>query len=171
MLSSEALEAYSEQYYSMILKYCTYKLSNKEDGEDAAQETFFVFSKKAHLLDEGHIKYWLIATANNIILREYKKRRLSMERYVAFDENMDELSRSCHTFQESLVDCYEDRFIREVYERLTDKEKEIYFLVNDNRVKTADAAKILGIEPHAFSMRKKRFKERYRELLRECLFY
>ena len=63
LLSKEEVEVYCKEYYVPIYKYCMYFLSNKEDAEDATQETFVVFSKKGHLIDEEHIKMWLLRTA------------------------------------------------------------------------------------------------------------
>ena len=74
MLNKEELDAYCREYYNDIYRYCLHCLSNKEDAEDATQDTFAVFSKKAHLLDEKHIRTWLFRTAHHMILREYARR-------------------------------------------------------------------------------------------------
>ena len=171
MLSKEEVEAYSKEYYAPVFKYCMYFLSNKEDAEDATQETFVVFSKKGHLIDEEHIKTWLFRTAHNMILREYKKRYTKTNKECVFDEAMLEVSRKFTSFEENMVSYYGERHIKEVYNRLSDREKELFDLYSDGTVKTGEISKLLGLEPHACSMRKKRLIEKCRDIMKEILFY
>lgn len=171
MLSKEDLENYCKEYYLLIYKYCMSRLSNKEDAEDVTQETFVIFSKKGHLLEERHIRAWLMATAHNLVLREYKKRSTDKDKVCVFSEQMTELSQRVRTFEDDLLDYYIEKHIEDIYERLSDREKELFDLCSDNTVKTGQIAQILGLEPHACSMRKKRLKEKCREIMLEILFY
>lgn len=41
-----AVEAFVKKYYPAILRYCCLHICNREDGEDAAQETFERFSAR-----------------------------------------------------------------------------------------------------------------------------
>lgn len=171
MLSKEEVEAYCKEYYVPVYKYCMFFLSNKEDAEDATQETFVVFSKKGHLIDEEHIKTWLLRTAHNMILREYKKRYIKTNKECIFDEALLEASRKFTSFEEDMVSYYGERHIKEVYSRLSDREKELFDLYSDGTVKTGEISKLLGLEPHACSMRKKRLIEKCRDIMKEILFY
>ena len=171
MLSKEEVEAYAKEYYVPIYKYCLHFLSNKEDAEDATQETFVVFSRKGHLIDEEHIKMWLFRTAHNMILREYKRRYIKTNKECVFDEALLEASRRFTSFEEDMVSYYGERYINEVYNRLSDREKEVFDLYSDGTLKTAAISQILGIEPQASSMRKNRLKEKCRDILKEILFY
>lgn len=171
MLTKEKMEEYSREYYFPVYKYCMSKLSNRQDAEDAAQETFLVFSNKGHLLEEQHIKAWLFAVAHNMIMKEYKRRLVAKDKKIVFDEAMTEHSKKITTIEESLVDYYFERFEDEIYSRLTDKEKDLYDLYSDGNIKTGQIAQIMGLEPHACSMRKKRLKEKCREIMMEILFY
>ncbi len=171
MLSKEELDAYSKELYPLIFKYCMKKLSNKSDAEDATQETFAVFSEKGHLLDDEHVKAWLMATAHHMVLREYQRRHRKKDKECVYSEDILELSKRVRTFEEDFVDYYIDRHMKEIYERLNDREKEIFNLYSDGTMKTGEIAQILGIDPHACSMRKKRVIERCREIMIEILFY
>ncbi len=171
MLSTDELESYCREYYSPIFRYCLFFLTNKEDAEDATQETFLVFSKKRHLLEEKHIGAWLYRTAHNIILREYKKRYLKTNKESPLTDKALEMFHKYESFEENMISYYMPRHLREIYERLDEKEKELFELCLDNRMKTAQIARILGIEPHACSMRKKRLKDRCREIMGAILFY
>ena len=171
MLSKDELEELCNEYYPLVYRYCMSRLSKKQDAEDAAQETFAVFSEKGLILEKDHIKPWLLTTAHHMVLKEYMRRSKEKDKECVFDEDMTELSRRVRTFEEDLVDYYIDRYINEIYARLSDREKELFDLYSDGSLKTGQISQILGLEPHACSMRKKRLKEKCREIMLEILFY
>ncbi len=171
MLSKEEVEAYTKEYYVPVYKYCMYFLSNKEDAEDATQETFVVFSKKGHLIEAAHVKAWLFKTAHNMILREYRDRYKKNNKECIFDEALLEASRKFTNFEEDVASYYGERYINEVYARLSDREKEVFDLFSDGTLKTSEISQILGLEPQASSMRKKRLKDKCRDILKEIIFY
>ena len=56
-----------EKYSKMLFRICYGILCNKEDAEDALQETFLKYMLKAPLFrDSEHEKAWLIKVATNI---------------------------------------------------------------------------------------------------------
>lgn len=171
MLSQEELEEYCKEYYVDVYRYCMCHLSNKEDAEDATQETFVAFSKKGHLIDKIHVKNWLYRTAHHMILREYKKRYLKTNKECVYDEALLEASRRFRTFEEDVVSYYGERYEKEVYERLSDRDKELFDLYSDGFLKTGAISQLLGLEPHACSMGKGRLIERCRDILKEIIFY
>ncbi len=171
MLSKQELESYCNEYYDPVYRYCMSRLSNKEDAEDATQETFAVFSKKGHLLDEIHIRPWLLTTAHHMVLKEYKRRSVVQDKECVFDEEMLELSRKFRSFEEGIVNYYAERYIEEIYARLSAREKELFDLFSDNTLRQGQIAQMLGMEIHACSMRKKRLKEKCRDIMMEILFY
>lgn len=171
LLSDEKIEEYCKEYYSSILKYCMGFLSKKEDAEDATQETFAVFSQKGHLIDEKHVKLWLYRTAHYKILIEYKKRYMRKDNECGFSDELLEASDKFASLEENMISYYSERYTKEIYERLSDREKELFDLYNDGALKTGEISKILGLEPHACSMRKKRLIEKCRDIIREILFF
>lgn len=171
MLSKEDFEAYCKEYYTIVYKYCYKRLSNKEDAEDATQQAFLIFYTKCSLLEREHIKAWLLTTAHHMVLKEYKRRSRTINKECLFDEEMTELSKKVRSFEEDLIDYYAEKYIDEIYSRLSIKEKELFDLYSDGNIKTAEIAKIMGLEPHACSMRKKRLIEKCRDIMLEILFY
>lgn len=172
MLSEEQLEAYSKEYYNVVYKYCMKYLGNKEDAEDATQTTFLEFSKKhENIISEEHIKPWIYAVAKNIIMREYTKRKRKLGKESVFDEELFEGNMRCSRFEDGIVDVYGEKFEREIYESMSPGEREIYDLYTDDLLKPHEKAKILGISGHASSMKGHRLKERFRDKLKEKLFY
>jgi len=56
-----------EKYSKMLFRICYSILCNKEDAEDAVQETFLKYMLKAPLFkDSDHEKAWLIKVATNV---------------------------------------------------------------------------------------------------------
>ena len=56
-----------EKYSQMLFRICYGILCNKQDAEDALQETFLKYMTKAPLFkDDDHEKAWLIKVASNI---------------------------------------------------------------------------------------------------------
>lgn len=171
MLSKEEIEGYCKEYYLLVYRYCLSRLSNKEDAEDATQETFIIFNDKGHMLEEKHIKAWLLTTAHHMVLKEYKRRAVVKDKECVFDEEMTELSRKVRTFEEDLIDYYIEKHIKDIYDRLSDREKEMFDLLSDGNIKMAQIAQIMGLEIHACSMRKKRLIDKCRDIMLEILFY
>ena len=119
------------------------------------------------MLKPEHVKPWLITTAHHMVLKEYKRRSDVKDKECLFDEEMLELSRKVRTFEEDLVDYYMGKHFAEIYSRLNDREKEIFDLYGDGTMKTGEIARLLGIDPHACSMRKKRVEEKCRDIMEQ----
>lgn len=171
LLSNEELDEYSRANYNLIFGFCLSRLGNRPDAEDATQETFLIFSQKAHLIENSHLTAWLFATAHNLVLKEYRRRLMNKDRSYHFDEDMENISRRARVIEDDFVDYYIHKYIDEVYSRLSEKEKEAFDLFSDGTLKTGQIAQLLGIEPHACSMRKKRLWEKCRDIMEEILFF
>ena len=75
-----------EKYSQMLFRICYGILCNKEDAEDAVQETFLKYMTKAPLFrDSDHEKAWLIKVATNI------SKNMSRFNNRNATENLDEL--------------------------------------------------------------------------------
>ena len=75
-----------EKYIQMLFRICYGILCNKEDAEDAVQETFLKYMTKAPLFkDSDHEKAWLIKVATNI------SKNMSRFNNRNATENLDEL--------------------------------------------------------------------------------
>lgn len=171
MLSKEELEAYCRKYYVTVYNYCFRYLSNKEDAEDATQNTFVVFNEKGPALEDQHVVLWLLRTAHYMVLKECKQRNRKNNNECVFDEEILEASQKFASLDDYIVSYYGERFAEEVYNRLPDKDKEVFDLYSDGTLKPGTISEILGIDISACSMRKKRLKEKCREILIEILFY
>ncbi len=171
MLSKEEMEECCRENYSLVFRYCLRQLSNRRDAEDATQETFVIFSRKSHLVEKKYVTPWLLTTAHHMVLREYRRRTVNKGKEVSLREDTLVASQKIRSFEEDLIDCYIDKYVDEIYAQLNEREKELFELWSDGTKKTGEIAQLLGIEPHACSMRVKRLKEKCREIMSEILFY
>ncbi len=171
MLSKEEVEACCEEYYSSVFRFCMRLLNNKEDAEDATQETFTVFSKKGQMIESDHAKAWVFATAYHMIQKEWTRRTLAKKKEEPLDDEALVLANKIQSFEKDIIDYYAERYVEEIRSRLTEKEKQLFDLYSDGTLKTGRIAQILALEPHACSMRKKRLIERCREITLEILFF
>ena len=65
-MTDSEFEGFARRYSDMIFRISLNILKNKEDSEDALQNTLIRFYKNSHKLkEEEHIKAWLIRVAQN----------------------------------------------------------------------------------------------------------
>ncbi len=66
MLTSDCAREAVEKYGDMLYRICLVMLKNSADAEDAVQETFITYIKKAPAFEsKGYEKAWLITVATN----------------------------------------------------------------------------------------------------------
>ncbi|MBQ3416875.1 MAG: sigma-70 family RNA polymerase sigma factor [Ruminococcus sp.] len=75
-MTDSEFESYARRYSDTIFRVALNILKNKEDSEDALQNTLIRFYKSSHKLSgEEHIKAWLIRVAQNEAKRIFRKNR------------------------------------------------------------------------------------------------
>lgn len=123
-----------EKYSKMLFRICYGILCNKEDAEDALQETFLRYMLKAPLFrDSEHEKAWLIKVATNIS----KNMCRFNSRHAA--ENLDELR--------SIGISDDDRDIFELIMHLPSKYKIVLDLYYIEGYKANEIADITNTSP------------------------
>ncbi len=131
---AEDVDRVVNMHGTMIFRICLVLLGNQHEAEDAVQETFLRFMKKAHgVNDFEYEKAWLIRTATNIC-RDMKRYRIRHNHV-----NLDELSE--YISRES------DKDLMEAIMLLPDKFKTIIHLHYMEGYKTEEIAAILKIRP------------------------
>ena len=143
-----AAEAFVKKYYPAILRYCCLHICNREDGEDAAQETFEgffrTFEKYRHYGKAGN---YLYVIAGNVC-KDYFRRKKD----VVMAE-MPETEGKCMEGLEELMDI--GRILKSLPEEL--QETAILYFVQERKQK--EIAKITGISLSLVKYRVKRVRE------------
>ncbi len=123
-----------KKYSQMLFRICYSILGNKQDAEDALQETFLRYMLKAPLFkDSDHEKAWLIKVATNISknMCRFNSRHAS--------ENFDELR--------SIGVKDSDRDIFELIMNLPSKYKIVLDLYYIEGYKANEIAQIINVTP------------------------
>ncbi len=134
------IECAVEKYSSMLFRVSYSILSNKQDAEDAIQETFIKYMTKAPLFrDSDHEKAWLIKVVTNIsknMLRFRNRHNI---------QSIDEL--------ESIGIDEDDIGIFEMIMQLPPKYREVLNLYYVEGCKAREISEIVGISPPAVRKR------------------
>lgn len=151
---TDDIDSIVRQYSKMLFKICLVILCNEQDAEDAVQDTFFKYFRKAPAFDSvEHEKAWLITVASNICknMRRFK----AMHKQLNIDELYD------------YYETHKDATLLEALMLLPDKYKTVLLLYHVEDYKVNEIAQILTISPSAVKMRlqkgRKLLKEKYRE--------
>ncbi len=132
-----------DKYGSMLFRICIVILANREDAEDAVQETFLRYLKKApDFSDSEHEKAWLIHVATNICkdIRRFNFRNKHAD--------IDELSEFLVTGHRE-----ENTGILEEVMKLKPKYREMIVLFYIEGYKIREIAEICGISAAAAKKR------------------
>ena len=135
-----------KKYSQMLFRICYSILGNKQDAEDALQETFLRYMLKAPLFkDSEHEKAWLIKVATNISKNMVllRKRRKTVD--------LDELN--------SIGIEDEDSQVFEAIMSLPVKYKIVMTLFYIEGYDSKEVAKIIGISPEAVRKRMQKGRE------------
>ena len=95
---TEKIESLLQQYGSCLFRLCLFMLKNEKDAEDAIQETFLKYLRKAPAFtDTEHEKAWLFRVTSNtcLDLLRYQKRHpmeeLDVARYLPTEPKNTEI--------------------------------------------------------------------------------
>ncbi|WP_243277835.1 RNA polymerase sigma factor [Clostridium yunnanense] len=133
-------------YSSMLFKVCMIYLGNKEDAEEAVQESFLkLIYKSPEFINNEHEKAWLIRVTINVckdMLRSiWRKRVVSIEDIQRYYDSSEEIE------------------IMEEIIRLPSKYKDVIYLYYFEDYSIKDISKILKVTESAVKMRLKRGRD------------
>ena len=139
-------------YGDMLFRICLVILANKQDAEDAVQETLIKRFRKAPLFESAeHEKAWLIAVATNTC-RDMHRFRL---RHTHLD--IKEVEVFLPSPQEKNI--FFDWGMIEALMAITEKFRTVLVLHYVEELKVDDVASIIGRTPSAVKMRLKKGRE------------
>ena len=128
------IESAVKKYSQMLFRICFSIVCNKEDAEDALQETFLAYMTKAPVFkDSNHEKAWLIKVATNI------SKNICRYRLHHGCENLDDLK--------NIGVCDDDRDLFKAIMKLPQKYKIVLDLYYLEGYKSGEIANIVGTTP------------------------
>lgn len=140
------IEHIVENYGDMLLRICLITLCNKQDAQDAVQETLLRYVEQGQdFRDEEHIKAWLIRVAINIC-RDMKRFHMRHPQVTIYD------------LQEYYLTENEFGIVEEVM-RLPSKLKDVIYLYYIEGYKTMEISHILHLSENVVRKRMQRGRE------------
>lgn len=154
MLNADLVRAAVETYGDMLYRICIVMLKNQSDAEDAVQDTFMTYIRKAPQFDSSeHEKAWLITVASNKcrdVLRYQNNHRTDGEDKLFYIAQEDE-----------------GGLILEALSMLPEKFRIVLTLYYIEEYKVDEIADIIGKSPSAVKMRlqkgRRLLAEKYRK--------
>ncbi len=148
-----------DKYADMLYRICLIRLQNIADAEDAVQETFIKYIRKApRFINEEHTRAWLIRVAIN------QSRDILRRNKIRYAEDIDSL-RDVLADCENTDDC--DGTVLKCLMRLPENYSQVMLLhfVEDMDYKAI--AKIIGRSESAVKMRVKKGRELFTEIYKK----
>lgn len=154
----DAIEIFVKKYYPAILRYCTYRVSDKQQAEDLTQETFYNFFKSFRTYShKGKLANYLYVIAGNLC-RDYWR----LEKKEQHDQLSESTELAISTLDlDSRLDI--EKAIRDLPEEFQEVVNLHYFL----GMKLKEIADAEGISLTLVKYRLKRGKDILKDLLRE----
>lgn len=148
------IENIVEKYSDMLFRLCFIMLENRQDAEDALQETFFRYIEKNGLFnDEKHQKAWLIKVATNIC-KDMLRFRLRHPKI--------ELTESiCNDISQESIDVLEELMV------LPKNTKSVMYMHYIEGYKISEIAEILEISVSAVKKRLERGRKKLKIQMEE----
>ncbi|HRR77645.1 MAG: RNA polymerase sigma factor [Ruminococcus sp.] len=154
MPDTESVRSAVDKYGDMLYRICIVMLQNSADAEDAVQETFLRYFRKApDFGDSEHEKAWLITTASNKcrdILRYKKRHPADSEERLWFYSKDDE-----------------DSHIFEALSMVQEKFRIVLTLYYVEEYKVDEIANIIGKTSSAVKMRLKKGRKLLEDIYRK----
>ena len=134
-VSKDSIGALFDEYADMVYRIALNIVRNVEEAQDIVMDTFVALMKQTEFADEGHIKAWLIRTAENKSINVVRSCRV--RRSVPLDEVLENTLAAPLTESESeLLD---------MVMRLPEKLRTTVYMFYYEDMSAAEIAKALGI--------------------------
>lgn len=143
---SEYIKVLVDKYSNMIFRICYGVLCNRDDAEDALQDTFLKYlTKSPEFQDEEHEKAWLIRVATNI------SKNMSIVRYKRKTVDGAELV--------DMGVSYEDKYVFEAISELPVKLKIVMMLYYIEGYSVKEVSRIISVSEDAVRKRLQKGRE------------
>lgn len=158
------------KYYNSLINYCIAKNIREQDGDDIVSEAFARACEKSNQLfplNEKQQRAWLYSAVSLIIKEELSKNKLTAFSELDFIENYAQEKSGIDEFHDN--DNF-DTCLREIRENLgSDKERELFELIFDNKIDYRTLSEKYGITPDNCRVMISRFRSKIRAFVNKVL--
>lgn len=157
-----AYEAYSDA----IFRFCLFKLSNRELAKDITQETFL--KTWSYLSGGGEIKglkVFLYATANHLIIDEYRKKSRQLKVFDSLDRLEEAGFDPGFDDTDSWIDKFDGERAMELINQLPKLYKDVLFMRYVEDLSLEEIHQVTGESDNTISVRIHRGIEKLRKII------
>lgn len=155
-----------EDYGKEIYSFCVYLTRSREKADDLYQDTFLVAMEKESIDENNNPKAYLIAIATNLWRNQKKKYAIRKQKAnVVYlnDENLERLDDDKESIEEKLVREDEVLLVRELVNKLPDKQRIVILMFYMEEMKLDEIAKALKIPLGTVKSRLNQAKSKLKE--------
>ena len=134
-----------KEQYDRILRYCFYKVHNRELAEDITQETFLRFLENPQYHGINKDLQYLYTIAGNLCINHYRRKKPSEELTDTIPDGTD--------FEEEVLN---NTALRNAIKKLSDEDREIILLRYANEVPIGVISELYGVSRFKMGRRIKR---------------
>lgn len=150
------LERIYERHRNAMFTYCLYVSGDRQLSEDITQETFMrLIEQKQKLQIENSLKGWLFICTRNLLFNRLKQQQVRSDRVKDIAEAIGGVNVEMKLFVESVLG------------RLTENERELVILREQQRFTIAEIAGVLGISEEAVRVRLFRARKRMQQIAKD----
>ena len=155
-----------EDYGKEIYSFCVYLTRSREKADDLYQDTFLVAMEKESIDENNNPKAYLITIATNLWRNQKKKYAIRKQKAnVVYlnDENLERLDVDKESIEEKLVREDEVLLVRELVNKLPDKQRIAILMFYMEEMKLDEIAKALKIPLGTVKSRLNQAKSKLKE--------
>lgn len=155
---NDAIRFLYKEYYSLLENYVVNNNGNKDDAADIIQETIIAFIEVVEankFRGESSIKSFLFSVTRNLWLTELRKRSSADNRNKVFERSKDTIEQET---VKHLIRREHFSTIRQLFERLGDKCRQLLMLVYYEDMSMNDIVKVMPDYQNEQVLRNKKYK-------------
>ena len=171
--SSEAFEARCAPYSAMVYRHCFQMLKNKEEAEDAAQETMLRAFRAFPRHNGTGVATWLFRIAHNICLDIFKSARYRKEKTMLtnYTETYGDTPSTEKTPEQHYIQNEQSTYILQAIQKLDLLDQTLLSLYYQQGLRYHELAQATGVSEGTVKSRLSRAKEKLRKRLGEDFFH
>lgn len=165
-MDREMIKRLIEDYGKEIYSFCVYLTRSREKADDLYQDTFLVAMEKESIDENNNPKAYLITIATNLWRNQKKKYAIRKQKAnVVYlnDENLERLDDDKESIEEKLVREDEVLLVRELVNKLPDKQRIVILMFYMEEMKLDEIAKALKIPLGTVKSRLNQAKSKLKE--------
>lgn len=165
-MDREMIKRLIEDYGKEIYSFCVYLTRSREKADDLYQDTFLVAMEKESIDENNNPKAYLITIATNLWRNQKKKYAIRKQKAnVVYlnDENLERLDVDKESIEEKLVREDEVLLVRELVNKLPDKQRIAILMFYMEEMKLDEIAKALKIPLGTVKSRLNQAKSKLKE--------